>query len=532
MIWAAPWALFGLVALPLVWWLHKRLRRPPVVDLPSLIFLADEADAHTLPRGRRIDAVLLLALMALLCLTLAAAGPRFVRRDARRVISVVVSGGAPAQVQGYAGRVAAVLASIRSELRGGDDLRVTWVPGQAEAEQGGRRPRDASLLAAARAGAASLRVVISDRSSAARTDDVRWVSVGDPALSNLALVACSVRSEAGDTQVFCTVAYYGAESATFRIRGTDIASAQIQTTRPLSLQPGAMLSHTFTFEIPTEGIQLQLLDAAGGVLADALAVDDQVLLWRVPPRIFIDASLPERLRQRIDTALEAVVGSSGVVRVQRADLATADLAFVRRGFAGPLGDTWTLVLEPLIEGEAAERAPAGQDPLGHDPLVRDLSSAGPEWVYAASAHLTGPDERVLLQRRAASPWPILLKSARRVRLAPDPLRGEPAPVDTPFWPLLIENFLRQAGLGGSAGAGFRATGLLHPESSRPGTARAGLEPAALRGLPSSIPAEARPLRPFLILGALLCMLLLWGAPRLGRRLGPRHSSAKTHTEAA
>ena len=46
MTFAAPWALIGLLVLPLIWWLHKRLRRPPQVVLPSLMFLLDEAEAR------------------------------------------------------------------------------------------------------------------------------------------------------------------------------------------------------------------------------------------------------------------------------------------------------------------------------------------------------------------------------------------------------------------------------------------------------------------------------------------------------
>ena len=96
MSFGVPWALAGLAALPLIWWLHRRLRRPPEQLLPSLMFLQDEDETRALPRGRRLDAELLLALSAACLLALAAAGPRIVHARAHRVIRVVVSGGTAA----------------------------------------------------------------------------------------------------------------------------------------------------------------------------------------------------------------------------------------------------------------------------------------------------------------------------------------------------------------------------------------------------------------------------------------------------
>jgi hypothetical protein len=105
-----------------------------------------------------------------------------------------------------------------------------------------------------------------------------------------------------------------------------------------------------------------------------------------------------------------------------------------------------------------------------------------------------------------------------VRLAPDPLRGQPAPVDTPFWPLWIDNLVRARAMGRPVGAGFVASGLLDADSSRLGRDVRPLDPAVIRNAPPLARAPPRSLRAPLVLGALVCLLLLWVAPRLGRRL--------------
>ena len=39
---AAPWALFGLLLLPVLWWILRRARQPDVRELPTLMFLLEE----------------------------------------------------------------------------------------------------------------------------------------------------------------------------------------------------------------------------------------------------------------------------------------------------------------------------------------------------------------------------------------------------------------------------------------------------------------------------------------------------------
>lgn len=522
---AMPWALLGWVLLPLVWWLHRRLRRPRDVSLPSLMFLKDEAETRALPRGRTLDAELFLALSAVALLTLAAAGPLVVRARAHREVQVVVSGGTPATMRGYTQRVEAVLADIRAGLEPEDELHVRYEPAPPQRGVFVPRPTPNALLAAAHAGRRSLRIVVSDTAAPAETGEVHWVSVGEPGTENIGLVAVSVKEEGGRMSVFFTVANHGDSPREVRVgassdvAGDDGPRASGLTT--LKLGRRGLASGVQTIGGHPKRISVDLRDASGMDLDDALEADDRVELSRVSLSVYLHPELPD-LQAPLRDALLAVLGRGGFSEVSQAAASEADLAFVPVWAPLP-GKAWILALQPTVQGDPVDRAPAGANPLGRDPLVRDLSAAGVDLVYAPGAAERRAGEDLLLGRVATRTWPVVLRNGRRIRLAPDPLRGEPAPVKTPFWPLLIENLIRRAGgvdlgRGGGVGAAYRARGLLDPTSTRPGRARAAYDPTRIGAAAPSVPAKARPLMGICILGALVCLLLLWGAPRLRRRL--------------
>lgn len=527
----APWALFGLLALPLIWWLHRRLRRPPDVALPSLMFLQDEEEASALPRARVLDAELLLAMTAAALLALAAAGPRIVHAPAHRVVSVTVSGGTAATARGYAERVEAVLADVRAGLDPQDVLRVRYEPSRPVAGEFAPRPTADALLAAARAGLASLRVVVSDSAPPSEIGDVYWVSVGEPAATNTGLVAASVQAGEDFSEVFFALAHHGARGARRRVfvRGRGEGGEERHTGVALVDVPaGGMASGTVSLAGRPAQIEIVLTDDAGEALADDLHADDRVELTRAQIRVYVHDGLPAAHRERIGQALEAVLGPQGVVVLNRSQALDAELAFVPVWSPLP-SDAWILALRPIADGDAVEHARGRHNPRGRDPVVRDLSAAGVDWVYAEGALAVQPGEDVLLQTRGAEDWPVVLRDRRRVRLAADPLRGEPAAVDTPFWPLLIENLVHVAGGHAGAGAGYRSRGLLDADTSRPGRARIPFDPRRLAAAAPVTGARARSLRGPLILGALACLLMLWGAPRVRRRL-TRPSAANVQAQ--
>jgi len=87
-----PWALWGLLGLPLLWALALRRRRPQHLVWPSLLLWQDITEASEATR-RRWDRLLLLECLALVVLSIAAAGPVVrVGSTGRRVVVLVDKG--------------------------------------------------------------------------------------------------------------------------------------------------------------------------------------------------------------------------------------------------------------------------------------------------------------------------------------------------------------------------------------------------------------------------------------------------------
>lgn len=102
----APWALLGLVAIPLLILLDRWHRRPRPIVWPSLLLWRNIAPASA-PSRRRIEPLLLLECLAALLLTAAAAGPQFTTGTASRTVVVHLETGP---------RTGAVLADGRTVL--------------------------------------------------------------------------------------------------------------------------------------------------------------------------------------------------------------------------------------------------------------------------------------------------------------------------------------------------------------------------------------------------------------------------------
>ncbi len=509
MSFVSPWALIGLLAVPVLWWLHRRLRRPPVRELPSLMFLLDEDETKALPRGRRFDVELVVALAATILLALGAANPQIEGDDAGRVVRVVVAGGPDRQ---RAFRVQRALEGLRAALGPRDELIVVNEPvGDPDT-----RPQEAGLLSAARAGSASARFVIDDRLPRDEPPDVRWIAIGDLSARNQGIVAVSLRPVEQHAELFVNVLNDSDRKETVYVfadaRGEQDVVVEIP---PFSMRPVRMGS-----DPEAERIDVWLSPEG----KDRVPSDDRVVLTRAPVPVYVDPALHARVVERTQAALVAAVSAAGVRYVRAAD---AKLAVVPRGWRGRT-DATRLEIEAAPEGAAVEPIGTGTDEIGRGPVVRDLATAGTGWVYPVGARVLQPDEDVLLARRGATTWPVVTRTGSRVRLVPDPLRGEPAPVDSPFWPLLIDNLLAGAGAQRVVGAGFRAEGLLDVESSRLGRDARPFDPATLAAAEPLDAASPRSLRTPLVCLGVACLLLLWALPQLRRRLA---RSAKTHAAA-
>jgi hypothetical protein len=491
----APWALVGLLALPAIWWAHRRARRPLEVDVPSLLFLAGEEPegAH---RRRRLDAELLLALAAAGLLAFAAAGPRAVAGPAGRTVRVVVARGAFSRAAGYEDRVERSLAAIRGALGRGDALDVV----SEDAGPSGRPSADA-LLASARAGRSALAVVVSDRLPSPLPRDVRGVGIGDPGAANVGFVAASVQPSGDGVSVFVAVRNDAAGPAEAPLR-RDAGTFDV-----LPLAAGGHATKTFVLAGRPERIEVS------NERPGALATDDRLVLTRAPLAVRLDPSLPPAHAAAVRAALAAVLGKDGF----REGAASPDLAFGTA--SGTSSAALRVVLFPAADGATTARAPEGAETVSSSPWAKDLSTAGVDLVYAEPRPRPPEDLRVLLARGADA---VVGLRKGEVWFLPDPLRGRPSPARTPLWPLFVENVV--TGVAGRPLAlGYRVDGLADPDATLLGRDVAPFDPAWLRGLAPDREPAAVALRPWLVGGAVLCRLLLTLAPRMrgeGRRRVP------------
>ena len=86
-----PWALLGLLAIPVLVWLDRRRRRPRATPWPSLLLWRGVAEAQA-PTKRRVEPLLLLECAAAGLLSVAAAGPALTARTTSPIVGVLDTG--------------------------------------------------------------------------------------------------------------------------------------------------------------------------------------------------------------------------------------------------------------------------------------------------------------------------------------------------------------------------------------------------------------------------------------------------------
>ncbi len=492
--WLAPLALALLAVVPVLWWLHRRQPKPAVVTVPSLLFLEDEAPNSERPERRRVDADLLLAIAAAAMLALAAAQPVLgVTSDGRRIVVLrdasVAMTARSADGTTASDRASAATQAIERLSSGSDRFETVAASGDELA----RRLRDAS---------AGLRVLVSDRRPAELPIGVLFVGVGDKTASNVGIVAVDVDVVGGRRRVFATIWNDAAAPRTLRAGPpgveTDVHCPAF----------GAARASWDVGPVPRSGapapIAIHLIDDGG-----ALASDDTVVIDPSPMHVaFARDALAPVVEAATRRALDAIFVGGW----------TEDAAAEGGLFVGPARDApkgARLVLE-------IGRVPTGVDPVRPrerdavetaDPrLGRDLDLATVEWVYPAGASAHAPWPRVTIDRVGA-PSPVL------VRWHADPSLGRPAAIDTPLWPLFIENVIRLIGAeavgGGESAAGRRWTGVLDLDVTRLGRDVAPFDRTALDAAPRDVSARRRVLSPWFAGVGSICLSLLWFRPRKG-----------------
>ncbi|MBL9085611.1 MAG: BatA domain-containing protein [Planctomycetia bacterium] len=480
-----PFALVGLLALPVVAWLHRRLTRAVPVVVPSLRFLADEVDADRDARRRRVDLDLWLALAGCAAVACAAAGPVWRSHGAGRTVRVVVDDGPAMAARGLDGstaaaRAEAAVARLRARLAPEDVLARVAAAGD-------------DVVAAARRGGAALRVVVSDRLPALATPGVEVVAVGDPAARNAGLVAAAATVAGTTRRVFVAVRNDAADARVLRVAVAGGGAAA------LDVAANGVASTTLDAPAGDGPIVVRLDDPDG-----ALAADDEVRLVPSVLRVAVagpDEGLPAAHGDLVRRTLDVVAPGWVAVAPAEAALSVGVAATV-----APAGGA-ALWLHPVAPGATGVRAPAGaarERPPA--PFGDDLDVASLDLVYARDV-------------LASAPWPLLRVRTRpaggtAVEVLFDPLAGAPPPADTAAWPILVENVVT-AVAGAPTPGGFRVLGLAPPDRARLGRDRRDLDDAALAGAAPDRPPVERSLRAPLLALAAVSWAALWG--RGGRR---------------
>lgn len=500
---ASPWALVGLLALPVLVLLHRRRRRAIAVDVPSLLFLEGEPADASAPERVRFDRDLWLGLAALSCLALAAAGPGLAGTGTGRVVRVIVMSGPSTHATPGGGRaVSAALADARGTigvavLGRGDRLHATIASA----------PGALACVAEAARGEADVRIAVTDRLVPGAPRGVHVVAVGDPAGRNVGIVAADVVPDGEGVRAFLVLWNDDVRAASRRLEVRDGAHVE---ERLVELAPFSARSVEIPFAapVPTRLDVLALPVPGSGAGDDDLRDDDALALSRAPLRVAFATpaeGLPAAHRAAVLTALDAILGAGGTVPGDDAP----DL------FVAPLGVTradaeLTLFLSPIRDGAQGTRLAPGAPLLPVEtPATVDVDPAGCDLVYA-----TAPPSPAPLVRRVATP------RGTGVWFAPDPLAGTPAPVDHPLWPVLLEDLvISRRGRATPSGWRVSADAPLDLEVTSLGRERAAFDPAWLDEGPTARPTRARSVRGLLALLGSVLALGLWLLPRPSR--GPR-----------
>ncbi len=508
----APWALAGLVVLPVLWWLYRRRPRFQRLEVPSLQFFTEESGELVRRQRRALDVDLLLALGAAAALCVAAAGPVLRGAAVGRHVRVVVSGGAPAGQRGYAEGVDLALDGLRRALQPGDRLEVRCVPEGLEvrlfpegAEQE-PRPSAEALLAVARAGAPDQALVLSDL--VVEAPDVLSIALGERTVANVGIVAADLGLDGGAARVLVTVLNDSPRPArpVLSVSVVEGGVARALFSESIALAPDEV--RALLVAAPADALELRasLRPEAG----DALEADNVVVLRRRALHVSFDAALPAPHRAAVERALTASVGAEGFV-----EGVSPDLNF-RRWSAGQVawfGDPMQVSLVALEPDEAGVPVPPGRDLVAAHPLTADLSTAGLSLVV--SARSASQAQRLLcrLTEGRGSGWDLLVGTSTDVVLLFDVLRGRPPPADEPFWPVFIDNLVRttlgEQGVPSGGATGVRRHGVLDPASTRLGRVARPFDPAWLVPLAATETPVTRAAAPWLALLGLVLLLWLW-----------------------
>ncbi len=445
-----PLALFGLLGVPAllaIYLLRNRYRRVPVSSLMLWVDVRQSREGGTRVRRLQTPLLLFLELLAVVLLSLAAAGPHVRTAEAALPLVVVLDdsfsmlAGEPDSGRNRAAKaleeelrrlppysVRFVLAGERPQTLG---EAVRTAP-EALAQLDGwscrapaARLEEAAALAAEVGGEWARVLVLTDHAPEVPPGKGRlqWWAFGRP-LPNLAFVTAARSASDGGERCLLEVANLSDahQSATLVIEAGEPPAEVRRVT--LDLAPGAAHREV-----------LRLKDGAGAVRArvgdDALAIDNAVTLLPAAPRT---VGVGVRVRDR---ALRGLVEKAArAVKEARLNAAAPDVVFTDIEDDSAEGRAW------LVRLLAEKDAEAFTGPFVLDrahPLTEGLSLAGVVWGAGKAAALPGAP--VVMAGNVPLLTDVESAAGRHelhLRLRPDLSTLQ----DTPNWPVLVWNLLQ------------------------------------------------------------------------------------------
>lgn len=401
MMLAWPWALFGLVSLPLLVALYFLRRRSRPLTVPSLLLwrhLDSEKAAGRRRERLQRSRFLPLEILILLLLMLAAAGPWWMRDTDRRPLYVVLddSFSMLAGGDGSARRLGVdalqdllaegrhepvhwILAGHRARrLDGGEDGDNTSVPAQWRGSDARSSLQEAIALAVDLGEPKDHILVVTDHPPARPPEDprVRWWALGEPR-DNVALVGLSRRPAGEVDHLLVEVSHFG--------------SRPIETTLDLTMLPPETLADGALGSVSSERMNLRLgpgeaqrhrLEVSPRMAVDlVLAADDLEIdnrgislpNRRRPVTVALDLADGE-LRQLMEKTLVAT--GDGATRVDGA----ADLTLTERRLPLQRADVDSPWIVSLTAPEGKARPFVGPFIVDtEDPLTEGLALEGVIW---------------------------------------------------------------------------------------------------------------------------------------------------------
>ena len=467
MVFTFPWALAGLVAMPAlaaIYFFRKKSRRHVVSSL--MLWLEQKRAREGGLRFHKIQTPLLffLELVLIALLVTAAAGPRVLRPERARPLTVVLDDSYSMRVGEPGSPRKLAEDAIRKELSRGHGFPVRFILAGKSLQVLGepaRTPAHARTLLknwTCRSPSASLEegialaaslgerptriLVVTDHPPATDIEEgkVEWWAFGIPR-SNVAFTNASRTRHEETDHLFLEVTNLSSDTRRAVVTVEELASTEKSEATALEMRPGEA-RRLFLKRTAGDGVLEAKLDN------DSLDVDNRVVLV---PEEAVEVRTELQVRdQTMRDLLEKAVQATGIAALTTR---SPELLFTDEPADSAAPDCWRVHL--LQEKDASAYIGPFVVDRSH-PLTEGLSLEGVVWAAGKSPHLPG------VPIITAGNISLMTESARlagrrevRMRLRPDLSTLQ----DSPNWPILIRNLVE-----------YRAayTPGLRPSNLRPG----------------------------------------------------------------